>query len=185
MGSLAPTTFWASHVYVPVSRRPTGRNCSVSSRLAMSLRPVRFHTIFAGGLASAMHRSTMLSLPSSRSCVGAPCRRTSGGSAKNEQFKLKWNKAISISPVFGPLTDSCVQSHKLSIFPQSYRNGKPCWLPSQLINQLTLSWKPGCRSSLQEILLLILADVITEHFNNFPSIFQTNSRLLYCIQDLY
>uniref|UniRef100_A0A8W7PN49 Uncharacterized protein n=1 Tax=Anopheles coluzzii TaxID=1518534 RepID=A0A8W7PN49_ANOCL len=74
--SEVPTEFCAWHVYSPASRRPTGRSCKDSCRLAISDRPALRHTILAGGFASATHRRINESLPSSRSICGAPSIRT-------------------------------------------------------------------------------------------------------------
>lgn len=49
-------------------------------KLAISDRPARFQTILAGGFASASHRNTNESLPSSRSICGAPSNRIVGAS---------------------------------------------------------------------------------------------------------
>jgi hypothetical protein len=75
-----PTEFCPWHVYSPASRRPTGRSCNDSCKLAISDRPARRHTMLAGGLASASHRKTNESLPSSRSIWGAPSKRIVGAS---------------------------------------------------------------------------------------------------------
>lgn len=48
--------------------------------LEISRVPNRCHIIEAGGLASAMHRRTTESLPSSMSWCGMPTNLTSGGS---------------------------------------------------------------------------------------------------------
>nr|ADM33457.1 RT09817p [Drosophila melanogaster] len=76
--SEVPTEFCAWQVYNPASRRPTGRNCSVSCKLAISERPARRQTMLAGGLASATQRRTRASLSSSKSISGEPIRRMLG-----------------------------------------------------------------------------------------------------------
>ncbi|XP_037929418.1 uncharacterized protein LOC119663892, partial [Teleopsis dalmanni] len=75
-----PTEFCAWQVYKPASRRPTGRSCNVSCKLAISERPARRHTMLAGGLASATQRSISASLSSSRSISGEPIKRIVGAS---------------------------------------------------------------------------------------------------------
>ena len=57
-------------------------NIVLTCKLAISDRPARFHTMDAGGLASASQRKTNESLPSSRSICGAPSNRTVGGSIR-------------------------------------------------------------------------------------------------------
>lgn len=52
----------------------------LTCKLAISERPARFHTILAGGFASASQRSTNESFPSSRSICGAPSKRIVGAS---------------------------------------------------------------------------------------------------------
>lgn len=77
----------------------------LTCRLAISERPARFHTTLAGGLASASHRSTNESLPSSRSICGAPSSRMVGASVhvikenfqcifffRSFSFRWKWRK---------------------------------------------------------------------------------------------
>lgn len=49
-------------------------------RLAISERPALRHTMLAGGLASASHRSTSESFPSSRSICGEPSSLMVGAS---------------------------------------------------------------------------------------------------------
>lgn len=58
-------------------------------RLAISDRPARFHTMLAGGLASASHRKTSESLPSSISICGAPRTRIVGASAYEKRKEKK------------------------------------------------------------------------------------------------
>lgn len=71
---------------MPESERRTGLSTRVLSRLSISAFPLRLQTMFAGGFASASHRNSTLSRPSSTSLDGVPTRRTSGGSAtKNRQ----------------------------------------------------------------------------------------------------
>lgn len=54
-----------------------------TSKLAISTRPERRHTILAGGFASDSQRNTSESLPSSRSICGAPSSRVVGASGSN------------------------------------------------------------------------------------------------------
>lgn len=64
-------------------------NIVLTCKLAISDRPERFHTILAGGFASASQRNTNESLPSSRSICGAPSNRTVGGSTGIKKRKKK------------------------------------------------------------------------------------------------
>lgn len=52
----------------------------LTCKLAISERPARFHIMLAGGFASASHRNTTESLPSSRSICGTPSNRMVGAS---------------------------------------------------------------------------------------------------------
>lgn len=61
----------------------------LTCKLAISDRPALFHTIEAGGFASASHRNTSESLPSSRSICGAPCNRIVGGSIDFKHTKKR------------------------------------------------------------------------------------------------
>lgn len=64
-------------------------NILLTCKLAISDRPARFHTILAGGFASASHRSTNESLPSSTSICGAPSNRIVGGSTGKMECVIK------------------------------------------------------------------------------------------------
>lgn len=60
----------------------------LTCRLAISDRPARRHTMLAGGFASASHRNTNESFPSSKSICGVPSNRIVGASETVFSFFL-------------------------------------------------------------------------------------------------
>lgn len=69
----------------------------LTCKLAISERPARFHTMLAGGFASASQRNINESLPSSKSICGAPSNRMVGASINKNESKPLVNNTTSIA----------------------------------------------------------------------------------------